>query len=183
LAVKRRYYYPYPLMQPGDILCVDSSGIFQSITRAVTGGSVRRAFDHSISTHTAMAVPIGNQLFAGEMINSRRNPVQISSFEVKYQSKRERIMAIRRVPGLTDEDRAKIINDFAELLRRGTEYDYRGLLEFVDKRVKDNKKRLYCSEMAYVLTRKLATYNKSYEVKVSPQDLLTTPALETVWER
>ncbi len=178
--VRRRYKYPYPDLKAGDIVCCDTRGPFPWVTRIVTGGGWRKRFDHTVSTHTGILIPVGDQLFVGEM---ERKGVQLNSLETKYQKRTERVICFRRIPGLTDADRVTIVNDFAELYRRSTEYDFKGLLEFVSSRVKDNKRRLYCSEMVYVLTRPFMQYPNAFDVKVSPQDLLLLNGLDTVWHR
>ncbi len=169
--VRRRYKYPYPDLMAGDIVCCDTRGPFPWLIRIVTGG---------VSTHTGILIPIGDQLFVGEM---ERRGVRLNSLETKYQKRTKRVISFRRVPGLRDMDRVIIVNEFAELFRRSAEYDFKGLLEFVCERVKDSKRRLYCSEMVYVLTRAFVQYAPSFDIKVSPEELLTTTVLDTIWHR
>ena len=178
--MKQRYEYPYPEMQAGDIVCCDVRGVFPILTRIFTGGGIRNAFNHRVSTHTGIIIPIGDQWFIGEM---ERKGVEINSLHTKYQTRRDRVMALRRVPGLTDADRQTIVESFAEVYRRSVEYDFKGLLEFVTKRVKDNPGRYYCSELVYILTRNYTHYPPRFDTKVSPQHLYTTDALQTYWHR
>lgn len=181
---KRHVEYPYPELRAGDIVCCDTRGMFPVLTRIFTGGGMKHAFDHTVSTHTGIIIPIGKQLFVGEM---ERKGVTLSSLETKYQKRRERIICFRRVPHLTSHGRQIITEEFAELYRRSMEYDFKGLLEFVSRRVKDSKHRMYCSEMVYILTRPHMPAGRKYppalDVKVSPQTLLTTHCLDTIWHR
>ena len=61
------------------------------------------------------------------------------------------------------------------------EYDWKGCIEFVFQKVKDNKKRNYCSEYFYEQTKRDGIqYPKSYETKVSPFDLQWLSGWEVV---
>jgi hypothetical protein len=74
----------------------------------------------------------------------------------------------------------RVIVDF----RRTIEYDYKGLLTFVFKRINDNHKRAYCSEYYYQQTIKDGIdYPSKFKAKVSPADLQDADGFSPIaWE-
>lgn len=173
--------YPYPSLRAGDMVCCDVRGVFPCITRVVTGGW-RHLFDHDWSTHTGMLVQMGGQLFVVEMGGKG---VDLNSLEVEYQKWDRRIICFRRLVGITTAKRNQIEAKLGEVLRRGTEYDYAGILGYVFQRVKQNRKRYYCSEMVYAVTHGLETpeYAGDLADKPSPQAMMQCAQWETVWHR
>jgi hypothetical protein len=79
------------------------------------------------------------------------------------------IVSILRPPMSPDAYRVQrhVIRDFDDTLA----YDFKGLLGFVFKRVKDEPSRAYCSEYYYQMTREYVPYPNSFAAKVSPRDL------------
>ena len=181
MARKYRTVYPYKDLRAGDMVCCDVRGIFPVITRIVTGGW-RNAINHDWSTHTGMLVQMGGQLFIQEMTG---RGVEVSSLEVEYQRWDQRVICFRRMVGVDDAKRAVLEQRLGELVRRGEEYDYKGVLAYVFDRVKENPKRNYCSEMVYAVSRDFVTplYAGALADKPSPQAMMCAPQWETVWHR
>lgn len=173
--------WPYEKLAVGDWVCCGGLGLFPAITRAVTGGGIRHLWDRKISTHTGIIVGIGEQFLVAEMT---AKGITISSLETKYRKATERVMCFRR-PVVKDRAayQAAVMNGVGELYRRGLEYDFKGLLEFVLRRVEDSKKRMYCSELvcAFASDRVTVPFPKRYSDYVSPEDLHTCPQAETIW--
>jgi hypothetical protein len=138
--------------------------------------------DHEWSTHTGMLVQMGGQLFVVEMAGKG---VELNSLEVEYQKWDRRVICFRRLVGITPEKQAAIEAKLGEVLRRGVEYDYKGILAYVFDRVKQNRKRYYCSEMVYAVTHGLESpeYAGDLADKPSPQAMMLCPQFTTVWHR
>ena len=177
--------WPYDQLRIGDWVCCGGDGFFPAITRVVTGDKsksiIKRWRDRSVSTHTGLLFGIGRQLLVAEMTAPR---IVISSLEVQYRERGRRVICFRRpVVKNVDAYRTAVQEAVGELYRRGEEYDYKGLLEFVSRRVKDSSGRMYCSEMVYTIARDHVSipFPVAYGVKVSPQDLNTCEQATTVW--
>lgn len=178
---KQQCDWPYEQLQPGDWVCCGGDGIFPAITRVVTGGGWKGLRDRSISTHTGLLFGIGRQLLVAEMTAPR---IVISSLEVQYRERGRRVICFRRpVVKVPEAYQSAVQESVGELYRRGVEYDYKGLLEFISNRVKDSTRRMYCSEMVYTVAKDYVAepFPGAYGVKVSPQDLVTCPQATTVW--
>jgi hypothetical protein len=180
----KKVKFPYLDLRAGDVVCCDTRSFFSGLTRTFTGGGLRHFFDHNVCTHVGILFDIGGQLLIAEM-NGRSNRLEVNSLE-RYNAWDLRVISIRR-PIVRDEVEYgdAVQDDIGELIRRSTEYDYRGLLEFVNNRVVDKKDRMVCSELVYALTREhvASPYPKRYADRVSPQDLATCPHSLDVWHR
>lgn len=168
------------MLQVGDWVCCGGLGLFPAITRAVTGGGLRAIRDRSISTHTGILFAIGKQLLVAEMC---AQGIEVNSLEVKYRRWNERVLCFRR-PRVRDEMEyhAAVQDGIGELVRRGMEYDYKGLLEFVTRRVKDSRSRMYCSELVYTFSadHMREPFPADYDRCVSPEQLHTCVQAETI---
>lgn len=178
--MSRHIRYPYEILRAGDMVCVDARGIFPVLTRIVTGGGIRHALDHSVSTHTGMLVQMGGQLFVQEM---DRSGVAINSLEVRYQRWDYRVICFRRMIGIDEDKRALIERRLGEIYRRGVEYDFRGILSYIASRVRECPNRYYCSEMVYAVTRDMVVYSDDVAYRPSPQALMMCQQWETIWHR
>lgn len=170
----------YKKLRIADMVVCGGCGPSATITRLVTAGW-RRMFDRSVSVHTGIICRFGGQFFIAEMLGKGLTISPPSRYEGK---KRRYIIGIRR-HSVYDEVRLRrnLNQKIAHLYRNSMEYDWKGLLEFVDDKVQDNPKRCYCSELVYQLTNKSVEYPKNYEEMVSPFDLQHTPgwAWPNVW--
>ena len=173
--------WPYDQLRIGDWVCCGGNGLFPAITRIVTGGGWKGLKNRDISTHTGLVMGLGNQLLIGEMTAPR---IVISSLEVQYRKRGRRVICFRR-PIVKDYQvyREYVQNAIGELYRRGQEYDFKGLLEFVSNRVQDAKNKMYCSEMVYTIAKDhvVKPFDESLDKKVSPEDLHICAQAETIW--
>jgi len=172
--------FPYDKFEPGDIVCCNGRGIFSGLTRLITSGA-GHFFDRSICTHVGILFEIGDQLLVAEMT---KNGIAVNSLEIKYRRWNEHVLCVRR-PIVRDHC-AYIVdmrNKIGLAIRRGLEYDFRGLVEFICSRVKDNKTRMYCSELVLDLTADhvLLEYPASLEIKILPEDIHTCMQCDTIW--
>ena len=166
---KYKMVFNYKLLQTGDMVCCAGRSPFAGITRIVTSGW-RNLFRRDIAVHTGMIVEMYGQKLIAEM---QARGLELNSLE-RYAKVggRRWVISIKRNNKVTKPDsQAALQSQIALDLRRGIEYDYAGLFEFVSKRIKDNKKRCYCSEYYYQLTRWLVNYPKEFKEKVSPVEL------------
>ena len=164
----------YSALKPMDRIDCSGRSPLALVTRIVTAG-LGNAWNHKVPVHTGIVVEWDGQLLCAEMGASglEINPLS------KYEGKGNRsIMNVSRHPLFMDAERARyaqrrIIEDYrrSEDGRKGVKYDYKGLLEFVFHRIKDNPKRYYCSEYFYALTFDLIRYPIEFSAKVSPYDL------------
>jgi hypothetical protein len=171
---KRTRNIPYHLLRGGDRIDCDVRGIFPVTTRIVTCGGLGHLFDYSRATHTAMVYEAHGQFFCLEMQLRGIRMISLEEYVNKWDF---RIIQFARSRAYdTWEARESLMWDASLLIRRGIEYDIKGVLSFVGKRIKDNGERHYCSEMYYVLTRDWLEkagypYPDSFEKRVSPWDL------------
>ena len=167
---KQKVRFDYGALRPLDMVVCAGRSPFAAITRLVSAGR-RRILDHSVSVHTGILVDFHGQLLIAEMT---AKGLQINSLE-KYNTvgSRRWVIAVRRNKrfkdaGITDGVQKQIAKD----RRRTLEYDWKGLIEFVTFKVKDNPQRNYCSEYVYELTRSAGiVYPDKFKRRVSPYDL------------
>lgn len=161
--------FNYEKLQTMDMIICAGRSPFAVITRLVTSGW-KGAFNHGIAVHTGMIFDLDGQKVVAEM---QTRGLQINSLE-RYSrvGGRRWVLSIKRHQAYNNianrlEAKAKIALD----IRRTLKYDYKGLVEFVDKKVKDNPKRAYCSEYYYQVSKDVVSYPKSFDTMVSPHDL------------
>ena len=130
----KKVKYPYADLCAGDVVCCDTRSFFSGLTRTFTGGGLRHFFDHNVSTHTGILFEVGGQLLIAEM-NGRSNRLEVNTLE-RYNKWDLRVICIRR-PIVRDEEayQDSVQKEIGLLVRRGIEYDYKGLIEFVTARV------------------------------------------------
>ena len=170
--------FNYDNLRTMDMIVCAGKSPFAVLTRIVTVG-LRYAFNYGIAVHTGMVFNMDGQKLVAEM---QPKGLEINSLE-KYNKVggRRWVINIRRHPVFHSEWlRVSAQQKIALDLRRRLQYDYKGLFEFVSKRIKDNKKRAYCSEYYYQLTKEHITYPNDYDVKVSPHDLQVCSGFYTV---
>ena len=161
--------FNYPILRSCDMVVCAGKSPFATVTRIVTSGW-KHFFDRKIAVHTGIIFELEGQKLIAEM---QPKGLELNSME-RYAKPggRRWVIAIRRNPAFdSDYSRTTVQETIALDLRRTLEYDYKGLLEFVSKRIKDNKKRAYCSEYYYQLTKDFVGYPESFDTKVSPYDL------------
>jgi hypothetical protein len=109
----------------------------------------------------------------------------MNSLEDRYRKWDYRVICFRRLVGITEAKRTAIEAKLGEILRRGVEYDYKGILAYVFDRVRQNRKRYYCSEMVYAVTHGLETpeYDGALAEHPSPQAMMLAPQWRTIWHR
>jgi hypothetical protein len=163
--------FDYSKLRPMDMVVCAGRSPFAMTTRIVTAG-IRKAFDHTIAVHTGVLVDFHGQLLVAEMgpkglgINSLHR--------YRKEGGRRWVITFRRNSAYDDTAVRETAQKRIAKDRRKTiqKYDYKGLLEFVFKRVKDNPKRTYCSEYFYLTTFEDGLrYPISFKAKVSPYDL------------
>lgn len=157
----------YQSLLTGDMVCCGAFGVFPSITRAVSRG-IKYVFDRDTAVHTGMAVDWDGQKFILEM---GAKGIELNPFTKYIESRLRWIILIRRPIPLTAEQRKKLLDDCVHDYRNSIEYDYKGLVSFVIKRVKENPSRKYCSEYYYSRLKEYMPFPNDYSVRVSPWDL------------
>lgn len=171
----------YDALQAGDMVHCAGRSPFAMITRIVTSGW-KNKLNHNISVHTGIIINIHGQKFISEM---QASGLEFNDLE-RYNKEggRRWIIDVTRNDLLNSSyNQIKIQQQMALDRRRTIEYDFKGLVEFVIKKVKDDKSKNYCSEYVYYLTRKTidCEYPDKYKIKVSPRDLqLNSPGWESI---
>ncbi len=162
-------------LRTGDRIDCDVRGIMPIFTRLFSCGGIAHAFDHSRATHTGMVVIWQGKAFVLEMTG---RGIAFHSFAEAYLDRWDaRIIQFVRHPAFDDASaRAELEVHASAALGEHVRYDFPGIFGFVDKRIKDDPKRDYCSEMYYQMTRdRLVTfgspYSSRFEERVSPYDL------------
>lgn len=159
----------YPILQPLDFVFTTSTYSPISALIKLKKG-LKYIFNPSISSHAAVIISIQGQLIVAEMLGER-NGLTLSSIE-KYNnsSSGNHITSVFRpnlplniIEGIQDQ----IILDFRHCL----EYDFKGLVEHVIRSVKDDRKKMYCSEYLFELTRNHIPYPEGFREKVRPDEL------------
>jgi hypothetical protein len=171
--------FDYSKLKPLDMVVCAGRSPLATITRIVTSGR-RNAFNHGISVHTGILVSFHGQLLIAEM---QSKGLEINTLQ-RYNTigGKRWVISIRRHELLQEAKiKRKVQRQIALDRRRSIEYDYKGLFEFVDFRIKDNPKRNYCSEYVYELTRENGVkYPNSFKAMVSPFDLQCCTGWENV---
>jgi len=143
----------YDQLKTGDIVICGGMGIIPWLIRLVTKG-VKDRHNAKISTHTGILTNINGQYLIAEM---RSTGLEINSLEEYNSGNRKRfIIDIRRSNKVTPEI-AKLIDEQIALDRRHTiEYDYKGDIAFVFKKVKASNSKDFCSEYVARILNNLA---------------------------
>ncbi len=141
------------MLKTGDMVVCGGRGPFAMTTRIVTAG-FKNAFNKKVPVHTGVVLMLEGHALIVEMTGKG---LVLSSFEKYRRSKFRWVMHIKRPP-LSKNYRIKARHQIVEDLAETIEYDFKGLLEFVFKKVKDSKKKNYCSEYYYELTKEGMTY-------------------------
>lgn len=160
----------YDNLRGGDRVVCGGKSPFAMVTRIVTAGW-KNAFNHDIAVHTGLVIDFFGQKLIAEM--------QPKGLEINSLKKYTEIGGKRYILDITRSkafDSPLVQEEFHEMIalyrRRTIEYDYVGLLEFVFKKVDDNKGKNYCSEFDYLITKELGCqYPSKFKTKVSPYDL------------
>lgn len=161
----------YDALQAGDMVHCAGRSPFAMITRIVTSGWKNR-LNHDISVHTGIIIDVYGQKLLAEM--------QAGGLEINSLERYTKVGGRRWVIDITrdeeifniDDNKLKVQKEIALDRRRTIEYDYKGLLEFVFKKVNDDGSKNYCSEYVYFLTRIIGSdYPDNFKTKVSPKDL------------
>jgi hypothetical protein len=173
----------YSKLRPGDRVDCGGRGPFATTTRIVTSG-FENAFNRKIAVHTGMIVDVRGQILIAEMAGDgfmSKPKLRIQPL-TRYIGNRSRwILAIKRNRAFDDAVmREKIQDHVIADYRRGMEYDYKGLIEFVCERVGDNSERYYCSEYYWARTAGMIAYPREFYKRVSPYDLQVLSNWETV---
>ena len=177
---KDKITFDYEKLLPLDIVHCAGRSPLAFVTRIVTAGFKNKR-NYGISVHTGILVDFHGQLLVSEM---QAKGLEINSLE-RYSKVggRRWVINITRPP-INELDRIIIQKEIAIDRRRTIEYDYKGLLEFVFKKVKDNKNKNYCSEYVHKLTEDYIEYPESFKVKVSPLELQTFKVFKPVdWRK
>lgn len=168
---RKKIKFNYSALRGMDIVECAGRSPFAAVTRMVTGGGLRAIRDYSIAVHTGIIIDVYGQFLIAEM---QRKGLEINSLD-NYNTvgSRRWVIDIKRHEAYDDPEARRISQEkIAKSLRLRLEYDPRGLVEFINSRVEDDKARCYCSELAYQITAEyVPNYPKSFQKKVSPRDL------------
>lgn len=164
------YDFNYPELRVGDLVLCGSTSILASIIRFFSVGW-KSTFDYSKPSHVGVIVEANGQKFIAEML---KPGLEVNSLETYNKSNNPAFILDVRRNVIYDETKKRnrlnkmVWNDYRHML----DYDIKGLLEFVFKKIKDNKNKFYCSEYFYARTKEDGiNYPASFEKKVSPEDL------------
>ena len=174
----------YPVLRAGDLVFTGGKKPFDYITRWVTKDFKNRR-NYEVATHVGMLVNFWGQLFIAEMVG-RSGWLEINPLSKYLNKRRKFIIDIKRTPVLQHMPFLKAtMSQIALDYRRGLEYDYKGLVEFVMKDIEDDPNKDICSEYMYRLTRPFVKYPEKFDKLVSPADLQEFEDFSSVknWER
>lgn len=167
---KPTFDFNYPELRTGDLVLCGSTSLLAAAIRFFSVGW-KETFNYSKTSHVGVIVEANGQKFIAEMLGPG---LEINSLET-YNKKNNPafILDIRRNVKYDDAKKRnrlnKVVwNDYRHML----DYDIKGLLEFIFKKVKDNKNKFYCSEYFYARTKEDGIeYPENFEKMVSPDDL------------
>lgn len=166
---KKIFKINYEALRPMDIVYTGARNPWAACNRLFTAGW-RDMFNYKIPTHCGVLVQLYGQYLIAEMLGGRG--LQLESLK-KYTTKRNHILAVRRhhvynSSLVREAAQARIALD----LRYTLDYDPKGIMSFVLKRVEDDPKKWYCSEYVYMQSAADGIiYPDSFADRVSPNDL------------
>lgn len=150
----------YENLRTGDVVSCTGRGLFAAVTRAVTDGEI---------VHTGIILDVHGQKLLAEM---QAGGLELNSLEKLGTKKKRNIKAIHRYSRILIDDRYELEAKIARDLRKTIEYDFKGLFEFVIPKIRNAKKKFYCSEYVFsTLKPYLGLYPLDFVKKVSPNDL------------
>lgn len=168
----------YPKLRPLDLVICGGGRVIPSsmVIRGITAGR-KHIFDRMVSVHTGLVVGWHGQLLIAQMLTN--GGLSIDSMETLIGKRKRFIIGFRRSSVFDDQSKMDAAQDEIALMYRKTlDYDFPGLFEFVDKKIKDKPGKYYCSEFAYYITAKHGQkYPLSFALTVSPYQLQRCPGL------
>ena len=168
----------YPKIRPLDLVICGAGRVIPSAMaiRGVTAGG-KNVFNREISIHTGLVVEWRGQLLIAQMLTN--GGLSIDSMETLIGKRKRFILGFRRSKVFDDQSKMDAAHDELALMYRKTlDYDFPGLFEFVDSKVKDRPGSYYCSELAYyILSKQGQKFPLSFAVMVSPYQLQRCPGL------
>ena len=166
----KKIKFNYQELKVGDMVLCGSYAPIAVMIRSVTAG-ISHMFDYTVPNHVGIIIEASGQKLVAEMLGKG---LCIDSLEDYNKGGiHPFIINIKRHPAYNlAKDRKRlndaVFNDF----RHSLDYDFKGLLEFVFKRVKNARSRFYCSEYFVHQTKKdNIIYPDKFDIKVSPLDL------------
>ena len=161
----------YTKLRPGMLVVCGGDTVVSKFIRGVTSG-FKRWRDRDTATHVGIVVEFKGRFFIAESVGDKfENGLRLSPFGKYLKDDNKYLIDIMDAHRLSYSDRQLIEQQIAKDLDYVLEYDYRGVISFVFDRVKEDKKRVYCSEYAYQLTAPYLPYPIEFEARVSPEDL------------
>lgn len=167
---KRAIKLDYSVLQPMDLVLTGGYSPLAILIKWKTAGR-KNMLNPDIATHCGVVVEWKGQLLIAEMLG---RGLSLNSLEEYTGRRRSRwIVGIRRHfvynnAIIRENAQRRIALD----LRYTLDYDHKGIISFVSDRVKQDKKKNYCSEYAYMQTAAdEIRYPDDFAFKVSPRDL------------
>ncbi len=158
-------------IRPGMMVACGGHSLTSRIIRVVSLGR-KHWSNENVVTHVGVTIEIKGRYFIAESVGSDfPHGLRISSFGKYLNSRHKYILDVLDCPKFRAVDRLAIEQQIATDLDHVMEYDYKGLIAFVTDRVKQDRKRVYCSEYVYQLTGKYIDYPESFSKRVSPHEL------------
>lgn len=160
---------PYRKLRALDRVVCGGRGLVAWRIRRRTAGFKRR-FDLNVATHTGLIVDLHGELFIAEMLT---DGLSVDTLERYINNRSRYIICFRRSRVFDDTDaRAEaqriIMYIYRERLKLA-EYDRRGIFSFINKAIKQNPHKWYCSEFDCALTAKFgAPYPARFDVRIDP---------------
>lgn len=175
--------FNYAAYRVGDMVVFCSSSFPGMVIRCFSSG-FKDWNNYNVPTHIAQIVQVEGQFLIAEMMASG---LVVRSLEY-YNRKNEPswVKSIKRNPVYDDPAKRAALNArIFKDLRYTLDFDFKGLLEFVFKKIEDDKSKKYCSEYLFEQTKLDGVeYPVSFDTMVSPVnlDVLTSWVVVPDWK-
>lgn len=164
----------YEALKGLDVVFTGGKGFLPAIIREVETGENK----YNIPTHVGLIIDVHGQKLLVEAV---KEGVRINTLKDYLGKKRKWIICIKRHEQLTDDKRELGQKMLAEIVRKGIEYDTKGLFSFLFKFVKQDKNKYFCSELVATIYKYLGLYRGIPE-KTNPYDLYKNLFFYTIQE-
>lgn len=149
----------YDNLQTGDIVLTTGIGLFSRGIKTITKSRI---------THVGIVIELYGKKVIAEMLG---NGLNISTFKRYTLSKKRHIVQVVRPSYLGSFDRFKIRERILDDWIKKIDYDWGGVLKFIFKGSKNDKKKYFCSEyVAEILDSRLHCFEQE-PADIDPSEL------------
>lgn len=164
----------YGALKTGDTVICGGRGPIAYFVKLFSAG-FRKRHKKDVASHVGIVIDFHGQKLIVEMLGTEGH-ICLGSLEEYLKNKKRSIIDIRRFINMEDFDRRLIEQQAAYDIRKGLEYDYRGIAEFLFKKVDDDKSKAYCSELWYEYMKNIGKFftkaqRTKFNKKISPEDI------------